>query len=181
MKIKKPCIKTGIFVLLIMLFSVYVSAFGVGSAYYEDSPLRISPGETKEIIFNLQNMPGPEDIIARPSIAQGSEIMKISSEDILVPVGGSVNVKAEVSIPSNAKIGKIYPVTISFTTVTKSESGTFGLGSSIGRNFNVIVGEATKISESKKTFLWAYFIVGIILILIIFSLILKKRKSKKSE
>ncbi len=166
-------------ILSIMLLSAYISAFGIGSAYYEDSPLRISPGETKEIIFNLQNMPGPEDITVKPIISQGSEIIKISSEDIFVPVGGSIDIKANVSIPNNAKIGDIYPVTISFTTVTKSESGTFGFGSSIGRNFNVIVEEETAIAESKKT--WAYLTAGIILISIIISLIIKKRKNKKSE
>lgn len=180
MKNQKSYIITGIFILLVISLSIYVSAFGIGSAYHENAPLRISPGETKEIIFNLQNMPGPNDITARPGVSQGSEIIKINSGDILVPVGGSVDVKAKVTIPGNAEIGDIYPVMVTFTALTPSESGSFSLGSSVGRKFNVVIGEDSIPNENKIS-LWIYLVAGIILILIIILFLRRKNKKKKSK
>lgn len=175
-----------VFMVLIILFSGYVFAFGVGSAYHKDHPLEISPGETMEIIFNLQNGPGPDDITARGSVTKGSEIMEmVDSGNILVVVGGSVDVKVRVSMPSDAKIGDVYPVEISFTTITEGEAGAFGLGSSVGRGFDVIVvptaEERARLAEQGVITSWiVYLIVGIVILIIILVIwfVPKKRKSK---
>lgn len=186
MKTNKYTYLIGISLVFILLLSSYVMAFGVGSAYHKDHPLELSIGETKEIIFNLQNPVG-EDTMVKPSITKGSEILElIDPSDISVPVGASIDVKVKVSIPLNAKIGDIYPVEISFTTITESESGSFGFGSSVGRNFDVIVIPtaeeiaklAKEVSET-KTFSLLIVIAIVILIIIIISIILKKIKTKK--
>jgi len=187
----KYCQRIGILTLFIILLSSYVSAFGVGSAYHKEYPLKISPGETKEVIFNLQNPVGT-DITARPSLTKGSEIMQLTdSKDIAVPVGSSIDVKAMVSIPSDTKIGDIYPVEITFTTVTRSESGAFALGSSVGRDFNVIIvptpkeekkleEEKAKLTEQKPGVSGTTYIIGaLILIAIILAILFITKKKKR--
>ena len=150
--------------------------------YHEDHPLQLSPGETREVIFNVQNMPGPENITVTPSVGQGIEILEIDSTKIFVPVGSSVEIKATVNIPIDAEIGDTYPVQITFTTAIESEAGGFGFGSSIGRNFDVIIvptaEERAKLAEQKPMASWIiYLIAGIvILIILIIWLILRKRK-----
>jgi len=182
--IEKLGIVSLILIISIILESSFVSAFGIGSAYYKENPLEISAGETKEIIFNLQNGPGPEDITTRASITKGSEIITIDSGDIFVPVGGSVDVKASVNIPNDAKIGDIYPVEVAFITVTKAGAGTFGFGSSVGRSFNIIIvptaEERAKLAEQKPISSWIiYLIIGIVIIILIILAILFRLKKKK--
>lgn len=183
-KVKKLWVMSLILIMSIISGSSFVSAFGIGSAYYKENPLEISAGETKEIIFNLQNGPGPEDITARASITKGSEIMTIDSNDIFVPVGGSVDVKASVNIPIDAKIGDIYPVEIAFITVTKAGAGTFGFGSSVERSFNVVIvptaEERARLAEQKPISSWIiYLIIGIVIIILIILAILFRLKKKK--
>lgn len=183
-KLEKLWAMSLILIISIILGSSFVSAFGIGSAYYKENPLEISAGETKEIIFNLQNGPGPENITARASISKGSEIITIDSSDIFVPIGGSVDVIAKVTIPYDAKIGDIYPVEVAFITVTKAGAGTFGFGSSVGRSFNVIIAptaeERAKLAEEKPISSWIiYLIIGIVIIILIILAILFRLKKKK--
>lgn len=173
----------GISLLLVILISGYVLAFGVGCAYHSNNPLEISAGESKEVIFNLQNMPGPEDLTVKPSIEKGSEIAElIDTGNIIVPVGGSVDVKAIIRIPSNAQIGDTYPIRITFTTVEETEPGVFGFGSSVGKSFNAIIvptqeEKASLTQTSEGAPLWIYLIIGIMVLAgIIIAIFLKRRR-----
>lgn len=183
-KTKKLLAISLILIISVIFGSSFVSAFGIGSAYHKDNPLKLSPGETKEIIFNLQNMPGPESITVRPSIRKGSEILElINTQDILVAVGNSIDVIAKVTVPNNAKIGDVYPVEVTFTAVTAGNAGTFGLGSSVGRNFDVIIvpteEETAKLAEQKQISSWRiYLIIGIVILILAISAILFRLKKK---
>ncbi|MBR9701456.1 hypothetical protein GOV13_00875 [Candidatus Pacearchaeota archaeon] len=182
----KYLIQTGIIITILILFISCISAFGIGSAYYKENPLKLSAGETKDVKFNLQNMAGSEGIIAKASISQGAEIMGLidPQETYSIPLGGSLDVMASVSIPTNAKSGDTYPVKITFTTVTESDSGVFGFGGSVGREFDVIVIPTTEESArlaAQKNIPWNYIIIGLIaLIILITYIIWKKRDSKKN-
>lgn len=186
---KKP-LRTGIFLVLLLFICTFVSAFGVGSAYHKDNPLKLSAGESVEVNFNLQNMAEPEDINFQVSIIKGSELIGIINpqESYFLPVGGSVDVKAKVTLPIDAKVGDVYPVEITFTTITEGESGTFGFGSSVGRSFDVIVvpkvvekkEEIPEVSKEKGVKLTPYLIgVGILILILIIFLIIKYVKKKK--
>lgn len=177
MKTNRIYTGAGILIALIFLLSSYVSAFGIGSAYHKDHPLELSPGQTTDITFNLQNMAGSESISAKATIEKGSEIMSLveASDIYVVPIGGSIDVTARVTIPSSAKAGDVYPVAISFTTVTKSESGAFGFGSSVGRTFDVIVAspkEEASLSEEKPSISWSTYIIAGIVVVILIAVIL---------
>jgi hypothetical protein len=175
--------------ILITLFLISgVSAFGVGCAYHKDNPLKISAGETKEIVFNLQNMPGPNDLIVKSEISKGSEIIEIPlRNDVLVPVGGSVDITALVKIPSDSKIGNVYPVEVTFTTAKENTAGGFGLGSSVKRNFDVIIvqkEEQLKIAEEEKpsqTKIVIYSLFGVILLIVLILFIISRKKKNKRK
>ena len=161
----------GTFVMSIILLINFVSAFGVGSIYHSEHPLELPRGGTADVKFNLQNMAGGEDIIARPNLLKGSEIMVLeSSEDVSLPLGASVDVIGKVSIPNDAEIGKVYPVEVTFTTITQSNSGEFGFGSSVGRGFDVIVvysAEELAELEEKSMGYSRYLIIGLIILIVI--------------
>lgn len=192
MKTNKNLYIVGISIGFLILLSTTMFALGVGSLYHEDNPLKISAGETKDLKFRLQNIPGTEDITIRANILKGSEIFKITdpSEEYFVPIGGTVYSYAEVSIPDDAKIGEVYDVKLGFATVTDSESGSFSLGSSIGKSFSVVI--VPKIEEKEEIIQTApeitistttYIVFGTVIILIlavVIWLILKRRKNKEN-
>lgn len=174
-------------VVLILTLSNYVYAFSVGSAYHKDNPLKISPGESIDIQFSLQNMAGSENISTKVNILQSSELIELIDPDetYLIPVGGEKIVNARVTLPPDAEIGKIYPVEIEFSTITEKKKGTFGFGSAVGRKFNIIVTqpEEAKLAEEKTPVTPALIItllVAIIIIAIVTTVILRKTHKKSS-
>ena len=186
MKINKKYKQIAITIACALLLINFISAFGVGSAYYKENPLQLSAGETVEIIFNLQNMAGSETISAKASIITGADIIELVDKENIysVPVGGSVDVRAKATAPADAKIGDIYPIDIEFTTLTEKQPGVFGFGSGVGRVFDVVIipsqEQKAKIEQQKTLVSWiVYLIIAIILIIGILWLILKFRKKKK--
>lgn len=180
-------------ILFVFILISQITAFGVGSAYHKDNPLKISAGETKEIIFNFQN-PSGADITTRPAISVGSEILQFKdSNDFLVSVGSSVDFIAIVTIPNDALLGTTYPIELTFTTVETTVQGqTLGFGSSVGRKFDVIIvpsaEDIAKIkaeadAEKKRSKIIGKLpLIGIvILILIIVILVLVKKKKENKN
>ena len=182
-------------IILIILLTSNIFAFGVGAPYHENNPLKISPGESKIINFNFQN-PAGKDLTVRPSIKQGSEIIEfIDSSDFIVAVGDSVNFNARITIPSNAQINSIYPIEVSFTTVERTEEGkTLGLGASVGRRFNVEIIPLTEeipmepklspadyFAKYQLAIIIAIILLIIIIIILIWFILKKKNSSKKSH
>lgn len=188
---KKRNCKVGILLVIILLLNTTVFAFGVGFPYHTDHPLEMSIGDTKEVKFRLQNSDSDRDILLRPSIVKGSGIIELESEDkILVSVGETVYVYGTVKAPSDAKIGDVYPIEVEFTTVQESQAGAFGLGTGIGRKFNVVIVPSPEEKEIIQTApeiptpTSFYIIVGVVVILIIVTIvliILKKRKNKEKR
>jgi len=185
MKINKTYQQIGILLITIILLSSFVSAFGVGAAYYKEKPLEISAGETKEIIFNLQNGPGPDDVFAQPSIVQGSEILElINPEKVLVRIGDSVDIRTRITIPNEAQIGDTYPIQVTFTTISEEE-GAFGLSSSVSRKFDVIIvptaeelAREAMLAEQGPITSWMIYLIVIIVIITILIIWFKLKKKK---
>ena len=153
---------------------VYVSAAGVTSGYYDGSPLVMSPGETKDIYLELQNMVGDKDITFKADIVNGSSIAKIidKSDIYEVPFGRKdVKVNIKVEIPENATAGEKYNIGLSFRTVKTEGAGQLQFGQAIDKYFDVLVIAPVKeksIINSSNFWITLAIIVIVIIIIIYF-------------
>lgn len=140
------------------------------------------PGEEREIILDLQNMAGTEEISAKGSIIEGSEIAEIKNldDEFLVPLGQRVPVKMKIEIPQEAQTGDSYNIKLSFITKPTGEAETLGFSSGIERNIPVsVVERAPVISESKEEtpspYIIMFSLIAVIVLIAIITLIIKKR------
>src|SRR3989344_814264 len=174
--------------LLSILSSFLVNAFGVTLPYYPENgygEITSEPGQVSEVMFNLQNGES-EDLKIRATINEGKDIAQIkgtidfnvpkNTKDILVPV--------TLTIPKNAVTGDKFLVTIEFSQVVDSASGT-SLSTAIGQKFYVKIykpslGEKiNRIIPFETKDIIGYLIV-IVLILVIITLI-RRNLSKKNS
>jgi len=177
---QKTCEKIFIFTSMIILLSASVLAFGVSSAYYPENPLYVPSGEEIESFITLRNQAGTENISVKAEIIEGSEILKLTAESDIytIPAGEITKVNYKITIPPDAEIEKVYPINVVFTTVTQSESGSFGFGTSIGQTFSVVVGSGPPPPKEKPTIAPWMIGLGIAVVIIIIIIILIRRKKK---
>ncbi len=167
LKIKKT---TFIVVILLIAFSYGVNAFGVSSPYWDENPLYVQPGETKDVAMSLQNMVGDSDVTAIADLRSGSEIATITDDNknYLVPLGVSnVPVNLKIQIPVDAKPGKEWNIGITFNTVAENTGGGVGIGSGVTKGFKVIVAEKPKISAQASKILGIQTLTGVIILIVI--------------
>jgi hypothetical protein len=179
MKINK--IKIGIeFLVLLVLLSGLTSAFGV--SYIWGNPLKMYPGESKDIYINLQNRAGDiGDVSARVEIVEGQEIATLTDnlETYFIPYNSKTQVNFTVKIPKNAEYNETYSIKLSVTTVSDKESGGMGFAMGSGKIIDVLIvpksGEAEIAEESPPV--WGILVfVGLAIIIIAIILILLVRK-----
>lgn len=170
---------------IVILLSSLISAFAVSTKYYPGYPLKMMPGDSKDVQIILQNRGNTEDVSVRAEVSAGSDIMNLLDEDKIytIPAGGKLEVDMIINVPLEAIPDTEYPMNIKFTTITSSEEGqTMGFGQSIGQNFQVLVVETfdAPIQEApeegaKSTI---YIIIGIVLVLAIIAVFsIRKKKS----
>jgi len=108
-----------------------VFAYGISSPYTEKTPLKMYPGQTKEVAFNLQNCPSlgdyceKEDVNVVVSFEEGNEIAEIiSGLEYNVPYGtADTNIILKVSIPEDGNVGDSYNVKFSIGAAPSGEEG----------------------------------------------------------
>jgi hypothetical protein len=180
--IKNKTMTKGILVIVITLFLLSsVSAFAISAKYHGGNPIYILPGQSKEIPFVLQNLDGTSDINIKLEIVTGKELLKIEdpSDIYVVPAGGKTNVNLTMSIPANAKLKEIYPVSLNFVTISKSENGAFSLSGAIVQRFNAIIGTGLPPEENKISSEFIILIIAIALAIGAAFYYLAIRKKKK--
>lgn len=174
-------IKLLTFVLGIFFLVNTVMAFGVSSPYWNDNPLRMFPGETKEISFNLQNCPSLLEICDKSDeqvviiLEQGDEIASIiSGTNYDLPYGSSDQyLRLKIEIPNNAQLGEKYNIVVSATSIPKAEGGNVELGTRYNIDFPVIVGEKFSIplpvsdEESERSAVGFIFVIVIIILILL--------------
>ena len=168
--------------MLVCLLSInFVLALGVSSPYWKDNPLEMYPGETKEVKFSLVNRPDAETAQAFVFLEDGVGVAEITSGTEYTVTPGTTNTKVilQVTIPDEANIGDSYDVKFSVKSVPEDE-GMVQL--TVGYNVDfpvVVVGKPTEIpKEGLGTWQIIGIVIGIIAILVIIYLILKKLKRK---
>jgi hypothetical protein len=169
-----------ILLMLVALSIPLVAAFGVVTPYWKENPLVMQPGEAKDVQFNLQNMIGSTDYNIRVNLMNNSGIAIISdsSTDYLVRAkSADVYVNMKIKIPANATIGTIYPITLSFATISSGEGGV-SLGTSIEKSFEVIVGQKIE-KPGIPIYVWIIAAIAAIAVIIIITLLIKSKKKKR--
>ncbi len=173
-------------VLLTLIISLpFTNAIvGVSAFYWDDNPLIMSPGETKDVQFYLQNT-GDREVVLQAELKEGSEIASLidSNLEYVVPPGSKdVIVNVRVSVEENAKIGDKYVVKGSFRQIKTEKAGMVHLGISIDKSFPVLVKsiEVPTVEEGKPGKFSNYQITTIMLVVILIGYVIyifiKKKK-----
>lgn len=136
-----------LFLFVLLLLSFNVNAFGVSSPYWDENPLLMRAGETRDVVMSLQNMVGGEDVTVNAELDSGKEIAVLTDTDTIykVPIGNSnTPIKLKITIPEDAKPGQEWQVGLSFKTNAPNTGGV-GISSGISKGFKV------KVIENPKT------------------------------
>lgn len=173
---------------LLIVSAPTILALGISSPYWQDNPLKMYPGQVKEIPFTLVNGE-KEDAQAFVALSEGKEIAEITSGTEYLVSSDSTDKKIilKISIPRDAKTGDSYSIRFSIKSSPQKEAGTVQLNVGYNVNFPVSVvssSEATveiKASESEKTQLSKIIILLplVIIAVIIFIILYKSRRIRK--
>jgi len=133
-------------IFLMVFLSFDVLGFAVTAFYWDEKPLYLNPGESRDIeAFGMQNMVGNQDITINVEQNSGFEIAKITDKSTIyeIPFGRKdVMVHMKVTIPEDAKIGQRYVVGASFKEFPKEEgAGNVQFASSISYGIVVVIGK----------------------------------------
>lgn len=164
---------------VLTIFNInFVCAAGVSQPYWEGYPLKISPGETKIVELGLQNMVSDNDITMRAILVNDAGIASLPEKiDYLVKAGTSdTKVPVTIKIPDNASAEDGYVISLAFKTVTSGEGGGVAMGTGYTVNFDVLVVAPTPEEKPVKIPIWIIITAGIALLIIITTIMLKKRK-----
>ena len=170
----------------ILLLNFGVMAFAVSSQYYDGYPLYMQPGETTNTFFTLQNIAGTKNITVKAEIKDGKDILELTDASNIykVPIGEKTKVNFKITAPSNSEIGDKFPITLTFITITEQGESPVAIGTSIGKGFEVIIGQPSdfvEVPQEKKNYLWVYIVIGVIILLIIVFFVIKKKQIPKTR
>jgi len=150
-------LRTGIFALVILLItSLSVAAFGVTAPYWSGNNLNLIPGETREVIFTLQNMVGDEDLTLSMEVSSDKQYVRLLDDSTTYEVPAKtkgVPVRFEVIIPEDAVRGSLIPIKLYFATSVEGTSGQLALGTGITKGFDVFVaGASSPVADKPPVF-----------------------------
>lgn len=176
-------------VLLILTLGI-ITALGVSSPYWQGNPLKMRPGEIKDVSFNLVNSVSENTTKATVSLVEGGEIAQIISGEnyTLAPGSTDKNVVLRISIPQNAIINSTYKIKFYVQYSPAGESGNVQLDVKYNIEFPIEVstevqnqsfqtqpGTTPTTTEPPKKSKWVLIALSIlaIIILIIIIVIIK--------
>jgi len=176
------------FLIALLLLSPLVSAFGVTAPYWDDNPLIMYPGQTRDFALTLQNMVGNEDMVLKAELVTGAEIATLVDEELeyLVPFGRKdIKVNLRVEIPEDAPFDKEYSIGVSFKQILEDEGKMVQMAGGVGKYVPVIVKsesevlpeeEEIPIPEEEKGFPTATVVLLLVIVVILGYIIFKKKK-----
>ncbi len=169
------------FLIVFSSFSVLALSIGNPSAVNGEPGVGVSSGVT---LMNLGQ--GAKDVTVEIVVEEGGEYISFPDGLIYdVSAGTMLPVKINANIPSNAKIGDSFPVTIVFRPingggVTGEGTVSLAFGYRVSFNVNVIGAEGeselTKPTNEAGINVWWYVLAVIVIILIVWWWIMKKGK-----
>ena len=168
-------------IIFVIAFISLVSAPGTSSPNTEDRPLQISPGETKIVEFNLQNMVGNEDVTVEVVISEGADIASLERTTYTARVGTyDTMIPVTISIPENYN-KNVQRVKLEFKTVSESQGdGIVSIGAGWITPFNVFI-DSTEPAASKGSLITLLVIVVAILAISVVFLIVRRRNEYRTK
>jgi len=165
----------------------------VTTQFSNNYPLQLFPGETIDIFFKIQNVfeEGGQDLTIEV-IPGDSEIAVFEDNDLTyeLPLGESINVPVEITIPEGDAEGTKYTVGALFKSVSGQEGGIVGFVTNLGKSFPVVVVEEPKESpEAAYSYvrsIWLVIVSGLILgilavLILIMYFVRKQRRSQVNK
>ena len=172
-----------IYLLLIILFSISVHAFGVSYEYMKNNTLELYPGQTYMFKLTVQNK-NEEDVTAK-IVLDSAIATLIGGPELKVP-GATYDkhVFFNITIPEDAQPGDIYNINYLVSPVGRGE-GQVPIAVQYDRNFKVkVVSKPKELEEEKPATVeelkklgfskWVFIPIIIIIILALLVLIWKK-------
>lgn len=168
----KRAILSSLILITIIISSInLISALEVISPYNEDNPLKISPGETKEVQLILISTEGGENVSLTASVSgTGASIMG----DAIHPLeeGKEIPVRIEVSAPADATIGENYDIDLSFEEVKTEDGGIFSITSSVTKKIPVTIVDKSGETQNTRSGLTSLLILVVIVAAILIKIFL---------
>jgi len=185
-KIKKEMGIGALLIIACLLLINLASAFAISSPYWKDYPLKLMPGDSRDVQFVIVNQAGDSDLKVRVNILEGNDSIKITDSSNIydAKLGTKTPVNFLVNVPQDAKIGDSYEIKLEFTTLVQSQSGNFGISNSIGKSFPLIIGEEASavvepIAPAKTgSNIWIYILIAIAILIVVIITISKAKKRK---
>ncbi len=177
-----------IFVMVILSLFVIpmMPAIGVANSYWDDKPLKLSPGESTIISLRLQN---EETTPIMMEVKLNSEIASLLVDGTTYEVPAdkaSLPVYIKVSIPKNAEVGTKYTIIASFKKVSGGEGGAVSVAQGITSKVPVeVVSSGESELYGAKTNVNYLLILGILVAIamgfLVYFFYSKKNASKKTN
>ena len=167
-----------IFFILLTEISLANAYIAVTTEYSNNYPLQLSPGESIETYFRIQNVfeEGAQDL--KIEIIPGETNIATFIDNTLIysiPSGESINIPVKITIPKEDIEGTKYNVGALFKSIPREEGGIVGFDTNIGKSFPVIVlasPEEGVIEEAPLEKIKQGFLIWIILIILMITIII---------
>lgn len=189
---KNNLIKKFVMILILgVLFSGIISAFGVGTPYMKE----INGVRTFEVYennaenFEVVLQSGTENPMnVKVSILEGSEVIELLEDNdiFLVNPNEKVSVKFRILAPKGAVIGDSFSVRLGFASSDVGE-GALAFGTAIEKGFDVLLVEMPVYAGSEETEeetagqVAIIIFLALIILLILIIIVLKVKRSKREK
>jgi len=166
-------------VLMTIMLSSLVVAFGVSSPYWSTNPMELGRGETETVDINLQNMVGDDDVTVKAVVIEGQDIASLSDGKYTVEAKTSDSMAPlKVKISKDAVPGETKKVKVEFKTVATNTDGMVTMGTGMTVGFDVIITEEQEKSSSPLN---TTLITLAILMVLVIAVVAIKRRSASTE
>lgn len=140
--IKRGAVVFLLLLIIALIFSTRISAFGISTPYIKDDTLLVNPGKTYEYSITLQNN-GDQGYYVDIDYSSTEDVASLESTEQYVPAGTyNTTIHFKLAIPETAQIGKTYALEYSAKPRIE-ENGTVSMGVEIKRGITILVTDGT--------------------------------------
>lgn len=189
-KNKKFIGKLFLSIIAIFIFVSLVNALGLSQDYHDGNPLKVGPGESKEVMFGRFQNPDNTDVTLKLELVEGGDIAELTGNNLgnfVIPAGNlATPLNIKVSIPEEVPEGTKYNVVVKYADITsKGGTGMITMTQAFTSSMPILV-EKPKPAEIEKPsagslMMWSIIIIVLIIIIAVVVYFLMRKPRKKSR